>query len=106
MKDQEKLQELQELEQTLQNVLMQKQAFQMEIAETEAATSELKKSDGEVFKIIGQLMIKSDIKKTKDEFEEKQKLLNMRLKNLDKQESTLTEKLQKIREEFMKYSKN
>ena len=37
-----KMQELQLLEQSLQNTLMQKQAFQMELSETQAALGELK----------------------------------------------------------------
>ena len=55
-----KLQEMQILEQSLQNLLMQKQAFQMELAETQSALKEIEKSGDEVFKVIGQLMIKTE----------------------------------------------
>ena len=41
--DQNKIQEMQMLEQTLQNLLMQKQAFQMEFTETESALKEVEK---------------------------------------------------------------
>ena len=71
MENQEKLQELQVLEQNLQNVLMQKQTFQIELAETQGALEELEKSGEEVYKIIGQLMIKSEKAKMKIELEEK-----------------------------------
>ena len=46
-----KIQEIQFLEQNLQNLLMQKQAFQMELSETQAALKELENSGEEVFKI-------------------------------------------------------
>ena len=39
------IQELQVLEQNLQNILMQKQAFQLELAEVENALKEIKKAD-------------------------------------------------------------
>ena len=105
MENQEKLQELQMLEQTIQNLLMQKQAFQMEIAETNSAISELEKAGDDVFKIIGQLMIKTDKEKTKRELGEKQKILNLRITTLEKQESTFTGQLEKMREEIIGSSK-
>jgi len=58
--DENKIQEMQILEQRLQNSLMQRQAFQMELAETNSAMAELEKSGDDVFKIIGQLMIKTE----------------------------------------------
>jgi prefoldin beta subunit len=102
MKNEDNIQEMQMLEQTLQNILMQKQAFQMELSENQTALKEVKISGDDVFKIIGQLMIKSDKNKMVDELQNKEKLLDLRIKNLDKQESSLTEKLEKIREEIMK----
>ena len=60
-------QEMQMVEQSLQNILYQKQAFQMELSETESALTEIEKSGDEVFKIVGQLMIKSDKIKIKKE---------------------------------------
>ena len=63
----QKIQEMQLLEQNLQNILMQKQAFQMEQAETDSAVKEIESAGDEVFKIIGQLMIKSDKEKIKEE---------------------------------------
>jgi len=67
------IQQLQILEQNLQNILLQKQAFQIEFRETQAALKELEKSGEEVFKIIGQLMIKTDKKDVKEELVNKKK---------------------------------
>ena len=103
--DQNKLQELQILEQNLQGILMQKQTFQIELAESQGALEELEKSGEEVYKIIGQLMIKSDKSKMKSELEEKKKMLELRIKTLENQEKTSTEKVGKLREELMKEQK-
>jgi prefoldin beta subunit len=101
----DKLQEMQILEQTLQNLLMQKQAFQMELSETDSAIEELKKSGEEVYKIIGQLMIKSGKKKIEEELLEKKKLLELRLKNIEKQEESMTKDFEQRREEFFNKQK-
>jgi len=105
MENQEKIQELQMLEQTLQNLLMQKQSFQMEMSETDSALKELDRSGGDVFKIIGQLMIKTDKEQIKKDLTEKQSTLNMRIETLDKQEASFKEKLDGIRDEIMNSQK-
>lgn len=97
-----KIQEMQILEQNLQNLLLQKQAFQMELSETQSALKEIENSGEEVFKIIGQLMIKTDKSKIKQELLNKEKILNLRTKTIEKQETSLTEQLDKLREEVMK----
>ena len=100
-----KIQEMQFLEQNLQNLLFQKQAFQMELSETQAALKELEKSGDEVFKIIGQLMIKTDKSKIKDELFNKEKVLSLRTKTIEKQENSLTKELEKLREELIESKK-
>ena len=74
----------------------------MELAETSSALIELNKSGDDVFKIIGQLMIKTEKAKIKGELENKQKILELRLKAFEKQETTMNEQLDKIREELTK----
>ena len=102
MEDQnKKIQEMQFLEQHLQNLLMQKQAFQMELSETISALKEIENATGEVHKIIGQLMIKADKTKTIEELKNKEKLLSLRMGSLDKQEEELTEKANNLRDELM-----
>ncbi len=96
------IQELQMLEQNLQNTLLQKQAFQIEFRETQAALKELDKSGEEVFKIIGQLMIKTDKKQMKEELLNKEKIIDMRIKSFEKQERVLSEKMEDLRSEVLK----
>lgn len=98
----QKIQEMQFLEQNLQNLMMQKQAFQMELSETTAALKEVNNSKDEVFKIIGQLMVQTDKKKMVDELESKKKILDLRIKSIEKQENSLTKQADELREEVMK----
>jgi len=102
MPDNKKIQEMQFLEQNLQNFILQKQAFQIELSETNSALKEVEKAGEEVFKIIGQLMIKTDKSNTKRELEDKKKVLGLRVKAIEKQESSLAEQLEKLREEVLK----
>ncbi len=103
--DQNKIQEIQMLEQNIQNLLLQKQAFDMELSESKAALKEIENAKDDVFKLIGQLMIKSDKNKVKEELLNKEKILNLRLSTIGKQELSLTEKLTSLREEVMKQTK-
>ena len=98
--DNNQIQEMQILEQRLQNSIFQRQAFQMELAETDSAISELEKAGDEVFKIIGQLMVKFEKSKMKDELNDKKKILDLRIKSFEKQESSLNEQVEKLREKF------
>ena len=59
-----------------------------------------------IFKIIGQLMIKTDKSKIKEELLNKEKILDLRVKTIEKQEISLTEKLDVLREKVMKSIKD
>ena len=96
---------MQILEQNLQNLMFQKQAFQMELSETQAALREIENSGDEVYKIIGQLMIKSEKNKVKDELLNKEKIIELRIKSIEKQEDSFAEKLEELREEFLNRQK-
>ncbi|MEK6913596.1 MAG: prefoldin subunit beta [Nanoarchaeota archaeon] len=100
--DETKIQEMQILEQRLQNSMMQRQSFEMELAETNSALEEIKKSGDEVFKIIGQLMIKSEKSKINEELLNKLKILELRIKAFEKQEVSLSEQLERLRGEITK----
>lgn len=102
MKEQEnKIQEMQMLEQNLQNMLFQKQAFQMELSENKSALEEIEKTSDDVFRIVGQLMIKTDRKKILEELSNKEKILSMRMKAIEKQESSMIERLESLKEEII-----
>lgn len=99
---QKKIQELQSFEQTLSSLLMQKQAFQIELSETENASKEIVDSKDDVFKLVGNIMIKADKTSIEKELKQKQELLALRLKSLEKQETELGKQTEELREEVMK----
>ena len=100
-----KIQELQFLEQNMQNILLQKQAFELESSETQSAMEELETANDEVYKIIGQLMIKTEKKKVKEDLSQKLKLIELRIKTLDKQEKSINERIEIIKKEILEDSK-
>ncbi len=100
--DTKKIQELQFYERTLQNLIMQKQAFQLELLETERAISELSKSKEDVFKLIGQIIIKADKEQTKKDLMKKKGLLSLRFDSIKKQEGELTKQIEILQKEIFK----
>jgi len=101
MTNDKNIQEVQFLEQNLQNLLFQKQAFQMELTETQSALKEIENSQDDAYKLIGQLMIKISKSKIKEELSDKEKILNLKIKNFEKQEKYLSEKLEQIRKQII-----
>lgn len=69
----------------------------MELSETENALNELDFAGDDVFKIIGQLMIKTKKEVIKKELIGKKKIINLRLENLDKQENAINTQLEELR---------
>ncbi len=100
-KTQRQIQELQSYEQIFQNLMMQKQAFQIELNETELAISELAKTNEDVYKLIGSIMIKASKKETEAELKKKKELIDLRLKTIEKQEEELGSETEKLRKEIM-----
>jgi len=88
---QEQLAKLQQTQQNLQSILMQKQQLESEKHETEKALEELKKAsdDESVFKHAGTIMIKSNKKDLIDELEEHIELAKTKASLLVKQAERL-----------------
>jgi len=97
-----KIQQLQLIEQNLQNIVMQKQAFQMQLMENENAFNELDKTKKNAYKIIGTIMVSSNNEDLKKELKEQKEVLDIRIKSLDKQEKNFREKAEEIQKEVMK----
>ncbi|MBD3164333.1 prefoldin subunit beta [Candidatus Woesearchaeota archaeon] len=93
--------QLQLYEQSLQNILMQKQQFQTQIAEIESALKELKDSE-ESYRIIGNIMVKSKKPDVRKDLESKKATSELRIKTLEKQEENIREKAQSLQSEIMK----
>jgi prefoldin beta subunit len=88
---QERLLRLQQLQQTLQSILAQKQQVEMEQTEVEQTISELQKTadDAVIYKAIGSLLVKGDKAKVTEELVERKELLNTRSTVLAKQEERI-----------------
>jgi prefoldin beta subunit len=99
---QKNIQELQALEQNLHNILMQKQAFQLEINETTNALEEIKGTKDEVYKITGSRMLKTEKNKVLKELEERKKILELRLSTIEKQENAIESKAEQLKEQTKK----
>ena len=93
---QEQLAKLQQTQQNLQSILMQKQQLESQKLETEKALEELKKAsdDEAVFKHAGTIMIKSNKKDLLEELEEQMELAKTKASLLAKQEERLKTTLQ------------
>ena len=91
----EQVSRLQQLQQNLQAIMMQKQQIELEIVETDRALEELKKigNDDAVYKSAGPLLIKANKEDTLKELEEKKELSNTRVTVLAKQEARVKDNL-------------
>ena len=96
----QKISQLQLFEQNIQNLLMQKQQFQMQSVEIKSALKELEGTK-EAFKIIGGIMVSSKKEDLKKELTSKKEMAELRIKSLEKQESQIKEKATKLQAEVM-----
>ncbi len=101
---QEQVGRLQQLQQNLQSIMLQKQHLESEHLETERALELLRKANDDdiVYKTAGSILVKSTKPSLVSELEEKKELANTRLTVLTKQEVRVKENLKeaetKIRE--------
>ena len=95
---QQRLLRLQQLQQTLQSVLAQKQQVEFELTEIEQALSELQKTaaDAVIYKAIGSLLVKAEKEKVTTDLNERKELLNTRATVLGKQEERLRTQMKEL----------
>lgn len=94
----EQVSRLQQLQQNLQAIMMQKQQVELEIVETDRALEEIKKAGEEdvIYKSAGPLLIKSKRENIVKELEEKKELSNTRVMVLAKQETRVKDNLKEV----------
>ena len=99
---QQRLLRLQQLQQTLQGVMAQKQQLEMQLSEVEQAVSELEKLNetAVIYKSIGALLVKSEKDKVTTELTERKELLKMRVDVLAKQETRLRTQAKDLQEKL------
>jgi prefoldin beta subunit len=99
---QEQLVRLQQLQQTLQSVVTQKQQLELELNETDKAVSELERSTDEtpVYKSVGSILVKSNRQVLLGELKDRKELLTTRVTVLGKQEERTRERLKEVQEKL------
>jgi prefoldin beta subunit len=88
---QERLLRLQQLQQTLQTILAQKQQVEMEKTEVDQTIAELTRTadDSVIYKAIGSLLVKAEKPKVTEELNERKSLLDTRSTVMARQEERI-----------------
>ncbi|MDP2909327.1 MAG: prefoldin subunit beta [Nanoarchaeota archaeon] len=97
----QKIGQLQLMEQNLQNFLMQKQTFQTQLFEIDNALQELEKSKDKTYKIVGTVMIASKKEDIISDLKEKKSVIELRIKSLEKQEKAIKDKATQMQGDIM-----
>ena len=99
---QQRLLKLQQLQQTLQGVMAQKQQLEMQLGEVEDALNELEKMNetSVIYKSIGALLVKSQKNTVTEELKERKELLTMRVEVLAKQDDRLRTQAKDLQEKL------
>ncbi|NIO20183.1 MAG: prefoldin subunit beta [Candidatus Aenigmarchaeota archaeon] len=88
-------------QQQIQAILTQKGVFNLEINEIKKALEELEKTkETTAYKISGPILIKSNVKALKKDLKDKLDFLNLKIKNVEKQETMLKGKIDELREKL------
>ena len=103
-KVEEKIQELQMIEQNLQGFLSKKQTFQAQLMEVESALKELANSE-KAYKIIGNIMVLTQKEKLEEELNSKKEIAELRLKTIERQESKFRENASELQKEVLEEMK-
>jgi prefoldin beta subunit len=101
---QEKIQQLQLIEQNLQNLLGQKQQFQSQMFELDGALKEIEVSP-QAYKIIGGIMVLTEKEKLKKDLSEKKELVELRISSIEKQEKQFKDRAKDIQQEVLSLMK-
>jgi len=89
------------LQQQLRNILIQKEALKLQIAEIDAALNELSRCEEEnVYKLVGNVMIKKRKEEVEKELNEVKEDSQIRINSLESMEKDLIEKIKRIEEKL------
>ena len=93
---------LQQLQQTLNVIIVERQRLEAELIEVKDALEELQKSpdDVMVYKAVGPILVRSDKQKLVEELNEKRELTETRLKLLEKQQQRTRSQLESLQKEL------
>ncbi len=99
---QNQLAQLQQLKLQLETVSRQKMQVEALLRDAETALKELDKLDEDsiVYRTVGELMIKEDRVKVREDLSEKKETYDLRLKTLERQEERVQKKYQQLMEQL------
>ncbi len=104
-----KINQLQLVQQNVQNILLQKQQLQTQTTELDSALSGLESTE-KAYHILGNIMVASSKEDLLKELKDKKEVIDLRIKNLIKQEeklkTTIDELQKEVMEELKKDKKN
>ena len=95
-----KVAQLQLLQQNLQNLLMQKQQFQMQLNEIDSAMEEMKDAK-QTYKIIGNIMVLGTKEELLKQLNQRRESLELRLKMIESQEEKIRKKAEELQAEVV-----
>lgn len=99
---QEKIEELQDLQETAQQVAIQKQQAETTLNETKTALDQLDDIDEDtnMYQEVGELLVQTEYDEAAESLEEKSDSLEIRVETLEKQESRVEEKFEELQQEL------
>src|SRR6056297_1464937 len=99
---QEKLEELQDLQETAQQVAAQKQSAESTLTESETALDALEDIDEDtvMYREVGELLVETDYETAHDDLSEKVESLEVRVEQLQKQEERVQEQFESLQSEL------
>ncbi len=102
------LMEYEGMEKQLEVLLIQKHQLQIQLNEVGHALEELKKADGEIYRSVGSIIIKTTKEVAQKDLNEKKELYDVKLSAFTKQEerlrSTVVDAQKKLQEKMKGYS--
>ncbi len=105
MNNDNKVLELQQIEQSLQNLLSKRENLNNQLREVDEALKNLKNSD-ENYKIVGNIMVKRDKEDLIKELNDKKESIIVKIKNIEKHEDLLKKRSNEIQQQLLKDLKN
>ena len=99
---QEKIEELQDLQDSARQVAAQKQQAESQLTESKTALEELGEIDEgtTMYREVGELLIETDYDEANDDLEEKVSSLEVRVETLEKQEERVQEQFESLQSEL------
>ncbi|MFC5970709.1 prefoldin subunit beta [Halomarina salina] len=99
---QEKIEDLQDLQDTARNVAMQKQQAESTLQESKTALDQLEDIDEDttMYQEVGELLVQTNYDDANDDLEEKVDSLEVRVETLNKQEERVQERFEELQQEL------